>query len=128
LFCFVICIGISVKLLPEDLVLFYDQQEQHNQQHNDHQIDSSIKDDYFLTEDELKLQVESLHNFITAQMQQIVPSSHTKINTTALGFPDLGAFRQIFSGFGDTIKRDAVCNGCQVFMGVMVHQVRAYFL
>ena len=28
MFCFVICIGISVKLLPEDLVLFYDPDEE----------------------------------------------------------------------------------------------------
>lgn len=84
---------------------------------------NSTKDYYFLDEHLVQEQVESLHAFITHQMQSNNTVTNTKINITALGFPDLSAFRQIFSGFGDTIKRDAVCSGCQVFLGLLSHQV-----
>jgi hypothetical protein len=104
--------------LKKDLELF----DTLNSTDNDNAVDI-IPENYFLEDDQLTEQVESLHHFIKTQMEQNNTFANTKINVTALGFPDLYAFRQIFSGYGDTIKRDAVCSGCQVFLGMLVHQV-----
>lgn len=77
--------------------------------------------------EELERQIQDMHTFLTAQMEAPGAWNNTdattKVNASTYGVPDLSVFRQIFSGFGENLKRDSVCAGCQVYTGVLMFQV-----
>lgn len=77
--------------------------------------------------EELERQIQDMHTFLTAQMEAPGAWNNTdattKVNASAYGVPDLSVFRQIFTGFGENLKRDSVCAGCQVYTGVLMFQV-----
>jgi len=91
---------------------------------------------YFLNEVDLDKQVLSFTNYMWKEIKnasndeedisQNIPVVVAPLNASTLAFPDISAFRQIFLGLGDTIKRDSVCSGCQVFLGSMVYQIKVH--
>ncbi|ODM95237.1 Sphingomyelin phosphodiesterase [Orchesella cincta] len=80
-----------------------------------------------LTQEELDRQIEDMDKFLTTQME--APNGwnntdeSTKANSTEHGVPDMSIFRQIFAGFGENVKRDSLCAACQVYTGVLMHQI-----
>lgn len=90
-------------------------------------VDDNSTGELMLSPEELDRQILDMHKFLTAQME--APGGwnntdlSTKVNASMYGIPDLSVFRQIFTGFGENIKRDSVCAACQVYTGVLMHQV-----